>query len=443
MQFKDLGLSDVTIATTAAVGYDKPTPIQAQVIPHILQGRDVFGCAQTGTGKTASFTLPMIDLLSSGRARARMPRSLILIPTRELAAQVVENFQNYSKLTKLKHALLIGGESPVEQQKTLQKGVDVLIATPGRLLDLFDRGHILLNDIKLIVIDEADRMLDMGFIPDVEKLFSIVKHKKQTLLFSATMPKEIKRLANTFLKDPVEVIVSPPTQTATTITQYVIPTSDKDKRGTLKDILGKEELKHTIIFCNRKKDATNLCISLKRSKFNCGTLHGDLTQTKRTETLEAYRNGDINILVASDVAARGLDIDSISHVFNYNVPQNAEDYIHRIGRTGRAGQEGKAMTFLTPDEQEQWNAIVSSTKSAIIDYTTGEPFTAGKAPAKGKQQRKKAAPKPRNDKAATPKTTSKQPEKKPAQELPKVPTNPVKGFGENVPAFFNIAAAKK
>jgi superfamily II DNA/RNA helicase len=351
MSFSDLGLSPEVLRAIGDAGYVDPTPIQEQAIPYVLMTRDVLGCAQTGTGKTASFTLPMIDILSSGRAKARMPRSLILTPTRELAAQISENFEIYGKYNKLTMALLIGGVSMAEQTKKLDRGVDVLIATPGRLLDHFERGRILLNDIKILVIDEADRMLDMGFIPDVEKIVSLLPKIRQTLFFSATMPPEIQRLSDAFLMNPKEISVAPQSRPVTeTVTQVIAIVDQRKKVDVLRQIIVKDDLKTAIIFCNRKRDVDTLYKSLRSHGLNASALHGDMDQSSRNETLERFKDGKIDFLVASDVAARGLDIDDLPAVFNYDVPMHAEDYIHRIGRTGRAGRSGRAYTIATPSE---------------------------------------------------------------------------------------------
>jgi superfamily II DNA/RNA helicase len=351
MSFSDLGLSPEVLRAIGDAGYVDPTPIQEQAIPYVLMTRDVLGCAQTGTGKTASFTLPMIDILSSGRAKARMPRSLILTPTRELAAQISENFEIYGKYNKLTMALLIGGVSMTEQTKKLDRGVDVLIATPGRLLDHFERGRILLNDIKILVIDEADRMLDMGFIPDVEKIVSLLPKIRQTLFFSATMPPEIQRLSDAFLMNPKEISVAPQSRPVTeTVTQVIAIVDQRKKVDVLRQIIVKDDLKTAIIFCNRKRDVDTLYKSLRSHGLNASALHGDMDQSSRNETLERFKEGKIDFLVASDVAARGLDIDDLPAVFNYDVPMHAEDYIHRIGRTGRAGRSGRAYTIATPSE---------------------------------------------------------------------------------------------
>ena len=360
MSFDDLGLSTKVLAAVEASGYTEPTPIQAEAIPHVMQRRDVLGIAQTGTGKTASFTLPMLSLLEKGRARARMPRTLILEPTRELAAQVEENLNKYSQNHKLTVALLIGGTSFEEQFKKLDRGADILIATPGRLLDCFDRGKILMTGVEVLVIDEADRMLDMGFIPDIEKICKMVPFTRQTLFFSATMPPEIERLANQFLQNPVQVTVARASSTSDTITQFAVASDieDWEKRVLLRKLIEEaEELKNGIVFCNRKRDVANLWKSLDRHGYSAGALHGDMDQTSRTATLKAFKENKIKLLIASDVAARGLDIPDVSHVFNFDVPVNAEDYVHRIGRTGRAGRKGTAYMVVTPEEQKGFEAI--------------------------------------------------------------------------------------
>ncbi len=351
MSFSDLGLSPEVLHAIADAGYVEPTPIQKEAIPYVLMTRDVLGCAQTGTGKTASFTLPMIDILSSGRAKARMPRSLILTPTRELAAQIAENFEIYGKYNKLTMALLIGGVSMDEQTKKLDRGVDVLIATPGRLLDHFERGRILLNDIKILVIDEADRMLDMGFIPDVEKIVSLLPKIRQTLFFSATMPPEIRRLSDKFLMNPKEITVAPQSRPAAeTVDQKLAVIDPREKREALRRIIKSESVETAIIFCNRKRDVDILNKSLRSHGYNAAALHGDMDQSSRNETLERFKRGEINFLVASDVAARGLDIDDLPVVFNFDVPIHSEDYIHRIGRTGRAGRAGNAYMLAAPSD---------------------------------------------------------------------------------------------
>jgi len=353
LSFAELGLSEKVQAAVAAAGYTTPTPIQAEAIPVAVRGLDILGLAQTGTGKTASFTLPMITRLETGRARARMPRSLILAPTRELAAQVAQAFEKYGTNHKLNVALLIGGVSFDEQEKKLDRGADVLIATPGRLLDHFQRGKLLLTGVEILVIDEADRMLDMGFIPDIEKICKLLPQRRQTLFFSITMPAEIQRLVDQFLHEPVRVEVAKPATTATTITQtfkLCVESEDWAKRDVLRQLIRAQDVKNAIIFCNRKRDVAILHKSLLKHGFNAGSLHGDMDQAGRTATLEKFRNGEMEILAASDVAARGLDIPDVSHVFNFDVPWAADDYVHRIGRTGRAGREGFAATLVTLDE---------------------------------------------------------------------------------------------
>ncbi|QJE72641.1 DEAD/DEAH box helicase [Aerophototrophica crusticola] len=383
MHFSELGLGPEVLRAVEDAGYTTPTPIQEKAIPWVLQGRDVLGCAQTGTGKTAGFTLPMIEILAQGRAKARMPRSLILEPTRELAAQVAENFETYGKYNKLNMALLIGGESFGDQIKKLERGVDVLIATPGRMMDLFDRGNILLTDIKILVIDEADRMLDMGFIPDIERIVGLLPKIRQTLFFSATMPPEIKRLADQFLMNPREVTVAPPASPAATVTQALVVVDDMDKRKALRHFLKTDDVKNAFIFCNRKKDVAILHQSLVKHGFNAGALHGDMVQSKRTETLEAFKAGKLDLLVCSDVAARGIDISGVSHVFNFDTPHHSEDYVHRIGRTGRAGKSGRAFTIATPEDgklvlaiekligKEIPRVLVDGLESPELDFSEG------------------------------------------------------------------------
>ncbi|QMV01924.1 DEAD/DEAH box helicase [Devosia sp. D6-9] len=373
--FSGLGLSSKVTDAVAAAGYTKPTDIQAQAIPHVLQKKDLIGIAQTGTGKTASFVLPMLTLLESGRARARMPRTLILEPTRELAAQVHENFEKYGKNHRLSVALLIGGVSFEEQNKKLDRGADVLIATPGRLLDQFDRGRVLLTGVDILVIDEADRMLDMGFIPDIERIISLLPPRRQTLFFSATMPPEIQKLTARFLRDPVKVEVARQNSTAETIDQRLVKTGNKpeDKRETLRQQLrAAENLTNAIIFSNRKRDVATLARSLQRHGFSVGALHGDMDQKSRMETLEQFKNNKLTLLVASDVAARGLDIPAVSHVFNFDAPTHAEDYVHRIGRTGRAGRSGVAVTLVAPSDAKHIDAITKLIQREI-PYVDGKP----------------------------------------------------------------------
>ncbi|MEM6781855.1 MAG: DEAD/DEAH box helicase [Pseudomonadota bacterium] len=422
IKFRDLGLTPETLKAVEECGYESPTPIQEKAIPIVQMGRDVVGLAQTGTGKTAGFTLPMIDALSGGRARMRMPRSLILEPTRELAAQVAENFDIYGKYHNLSKVLLVGGESMGDQTKELEKGVDVLIATPGRLLDLFDRGAILLTDIKILVIDEADRMLDMGFIPDIEKIVSRLPKFRQTLLFSATMAPEIKRLSDKFLSNPKEVSVAPAASPAKTVTQNMVYSHPKKKRETLEKLLEKEDVKNAFVFLNRKRDIDGLASALKKGGYAAAPLHGDMIQSKRTETLDKFRSGDVTILVCSDVAARGLDIKGVSHVFNYDIPFNADDYVHRIGRTGRAGMKGRAWNIATDDDKKFIDAIEKLIKTSIpVEKLSGQDNKPSsdqiraKSPAKSKSQNKKKTPSKQHIDDSNDDTT---------------------GFGDDIPAFF-------
>ena len=401
-KFTDLNLNPKVLKAIEEAGYESPTPIQAGAIPPALEGRDVLGIAQTGTGKTASFTLPMITMLARGRARARMPRSLVLCPTRELAAQVAENFDTYTKHLKLTKALLIGGVSFKEQDQLIDKGVDVLIATPGRLLDHFERGKLLLTGVQIMVVDEADRMLDMGFIPDIERIFSLTPFTRQTLFFSATMAPEIERITNTFLSAPERIEVARQASASETIEQQVVlfKASRKDreaseKRTALRALIDGEgdKLTNGIIFCNRKSDVDIVAKSLKKYGYDAAPIHGDLDQSQRTKTLDGFREGQLRILVASDVAARGLDVPSVSHVFNFDVPGHPEDYVHRIGRTGRAGREGKAITICSTRDEKALAAVESLLQKEITRLEN---------PVKKADPAKRSAAKKTTDKAAKP-----------------------------------------
>ena len=406
-KFSDLALDPRVLQAVLEAGYEIPTPIQAQAIPHALQGKDVLGIAQTGTGKTASFVLPMITLLGQGRAKARMPRSLVLCPTRELAAQVAENFETYAKYTKLTKALLIGGVSFGEQDKLIDRGVDVLIATPGRLLDHHERGKLLLTGVQIMVVDEADRMLDMGFIPDIERIFALTPFTRQTFFYSATMAPEIERITNTFLSNAVKIEVARQATTSETIEQklFAITPARKDrtfadKRSVLRALIRAEgdACTNAIIFCNRKMDVDVVSKSLKQHGFNASPIHGDLDQSVRTKTLDGFRDGSVHLLVASDVAARGLDIPAVSHVFNFDVPSHPEDYVHRIGRTGRAGRLGKAFTISTPNDAKYLAAIEALVKQPIPMGTLPEGFVLAEAG---------EAPPPREDRNASGRTRSR------------------------------------
>jgi len=409
-KFTDLNLNPKVLKAIEEAGYESPTPIQAGAIPAALEGRDVLGIAQTGTGKTASFTLPMITRLARGRARARMPRSLVLCPTRELAAQVAENFDTYAKHVKLTKALLIGGVSFKEQDAAIDRGVDVLIATPGRLLDHFERGKLLLTGIEIMVVDEADRMLDMGFIPDIERIFSLTPFTRQTLFFSATMAPEIERITNTFLSGPERVEIARQATTSENIEQAVVmfKASRKDREGSekrrvLRELINQEgeAVQNAIIFCNRKTDVDIVAKSLKKYGYDAAPIHGDLDQSQRTKTLDGFRDGTLKILVASDVAARGLDVPSVSHVFNFDVPGHAEDYVHRIGRTGRAGRDGKAITLCSPRDEKALDAVEGLVQKEITRLenpvkptprkTATKDEDAGDKPKPARRSRSKAA----------------------------------------------------
>lgn len=438
MKFEDLGLSPETLKAVTEKGYETPTPIQEKAIPVIMMARDVVGLAQTGTGKTAGFTLPMIDALSGGRARMRMPRSLVLEPTRELAAQVAENFKTYGKYHKLSMALLVGGESMGDQTKLLDKGVDVLIATPGRLLDLFGRGAILLNDIKILVIDEADRMLDMGFIPDIEKIVSLIPPNRQTLLFSATMPPEIKRLTDKFLTNPKEVSVAAPATTSVNIEQFLVHVHPKDKKKTLCRLIEKEDVKNAFIFLNRKRDIADVAAFLQREGYDAAPLHGDMVQAKRTETLQAFRDGKVKLLVCSDVAARGLDIQGVSHVFNYDVPMGSDDYVHRIGRTGRAGQPGRAWMLATKEDEKYLSSIEKLIKKPIPVFEMGgeaKPEREEREPREPREHRREERkPRDADRQARSERGQQEKPKRRDHDEDDSA--NNSTGFGDDVPAFF-------
>ena len=412
MSFADLGLSEELLRAVGDSGYDIPTPIQKGAIPPVLMGRDLIGIAQTGTGKTASFVLPMIDILHHGRSRARMPRSLILEPTRELAAQVAENFEKYGKYHKLSMALLIGGVQMGDQVKALEKGVDVLIATPGRLMDLYGRGKILLTGCHLLVIDEADRMLDMGFIPDIEEICSRLPKQRQTLLFSATMPPPIQKLASKFLTDPKTVEVARPATANVNIEQRLIETRSDKKRDVLRDVLRHDEVKNAIIFCNRKTTVRELYTSLKRSGFAVGQIHGDMEQAARIAEFDRFKQDEINILVASDVAARGLDVKGVSHVVNFDVPWQPDDYVHRIGRTGRAGAKGIAISLATREDAEAVAQIEKLT-GMKIPRAGGEEPKAGPVPEARDEKPSRAAP-PKGARARKAETEGSPP-RKPAE----------------------------
>ncbi|APR52252.1 ATP-dependent helicase [Sphingomonas koreensis] len=425
MSFADLGLSDELLKAVTEAGYTDPTPIQRQAIPSVLMMRDLIGIAQTGTGKTASFVLPMIDVLAEGRSRARMPRSLILEPTRELAAQVAENFEKYGTHHKLSMALLIGGVQMGDQVKALEKGVDVLIATPGRLMDLFERGKILLTGCNLLVIDEADRMLDMGFIPDIENICTKLPANRQTLLFSATMPPPIKKLADKFLSNPKTIEVARPASTNTNITQWLVPVANSafEKRRTLRRLIEDQGVATAIIFCNRKTTVRELNKSLKKHGYRSAEIHGDMDQSSRIAELDRFKAGEVNILVASDVAARGLDIKGVSHVFNFDAPWHPDDYVHRIGRTGRAGATGTAFTLVSSADAEAIDNIekLQGQKIDRMGALPVEDVPAEEKKGRGRKGSKPKADAPKPDKKAADKARSDEPreERRPEAREPR------------------------
>jgi superfamily II DNA/RNA helicase len=425
MSFSHLGLSDKVLSAVAAAGYKAPTPIQDQAIPHVLARRDVLGIAQTGTGKTAAFTLPMLTMLEQGRARARMPRTLILEPTRELAAQVEENFAKYGAKSKLNVALVIGGVSFDDQDSKLTRGVDVLIATPGRLLDHFERGRLLLTGVELLVIDEADRMLDMGFIPDIERICKLVPFTRQTLFFTATMPPEIRRITEQFLHNPVRVEVAKPATTVATTTQLLIKSGREahEKRDTLRRLIRSAEgLKNAIIFCNRKRDVATLYRSLHRHGFSVQALHGDMDQPARMAALEQFRKGEATLLVASDVAARGLDIPDVSHVYNFDVPMHPDDYVHRIGRTGRAGRTGTAITIVAGTNDAKAVAAIEKLTGSTIPFMNGGALPAAASPEQpGSTAQRQAAPQPRRTRNDAHRQTHH-----PSASIARIPQRPAK-----------------
>ena len=454
MTFADLGLSPELLKAVESAGYTKPTDIQAEAIPAVLMMKDLIGIAQTGTGKTASFVLPMIDVMAAGRRRALMPRSLILEPTRELAAQVAENFEKYGKNHDLTMALLIGGVQMGDQLKALDEGVDVLIATPGRLMDLFERGKILLNGCELLVIDEADRMLDMGFIPDIEFICSKLPDTRQTMLFSATMPPPIEKLAKKFLNNPKRIEVSRAASTNKDITAFKVPVQSRQKRETLRWLLQNDLVETAIIFANKKTTVRELNKSLQRHGFASGEIHGDMDQSNRLKELERFKSGEINILVASDVAARGLDIKGVSHVFNFDTPWHPDDYVHRIGRTGRAGAKGRAFTFVSKEDAEAITNVEKLTGSAIAVFgkkdvrvelkapESGDAAEKPKSKSRGKREeepREERAKKPRREKEAKadkPKRASK-----PRQDIDDDEPTPAGEWNGPKPGFLGGSAS--
>ncbi len=456
-KFSDLSLDKKTLKAIDDAGYTQPTPIQAAAIPPALAGQDVLGIAQTGTGKTASFTLPMITLLGRGRARARMPRSLVLCPTRELAAQVAENFDTYTKYHKLTKALLIGGVSFKEQDALIDRGVDVLIATPGRLLDHFERGKLLLTGVQIMVIDEADRMLDMGFIPDIERIFGLTPFTRQTLFFSATMAPEIERITNTFLSNPAKVEIARQATSSENIEQKAIfvKATQKDritsaKRKVLRALLEQEndKLQNAVVFCNRKTDVDICTKSLKKYGYNAAAIHGDLDQSQRNDTLEKFRNGEIRLLIASDVAARGLDVPSVTHVFNFDVPGHPEDYVHRIGRTGRAGRDGKAIILVEPRDEKNFAAVEELIQKPIERSESPVVEQPKKQSSRNNTKKNAERSAPTNRPQETQEETTKPPHKnkRPQQHRAHRQSNEkndIMGLGNHLPSFIELSFTER
>lgn len=351
MNFNNFGIIDPIIKAINDIGYSAATQIQKQAIPLILKGQDIIGCAQTGTGKTAAFALPVLQLLSSDTKKYKMPRALVLVPTRELAIQIDQSVAQYSKYIQINRLAIYGGVSQVAQVERLRKGVDVLVATPGRLMDLINQGHVSLSQIKVLILDEADSMLDMGFVHDIKRILKYIPQKRQTLFFSATMPPEIRKFANTILHHPAEINVSPVSSTAEKIVQSVSFVEKKDKAAFLANVLRTSDVKQTLIFTRTKHGADRLVRILGKGGIPAASIHGNKSQTARQKALSSFKNGGINILIATDIAARGIDIQELPFVINYDLPVDSETYVHRIGRTGRAGKEGKALSLCSEEEK--------------------------------------------------------------------------------------------
>jgi len=377
MTFSNLRLIKPLVMALDKKGYTEPTPIQQQAIPHILDGKDIFGCAQTGTGKTAAFALPILQLLDAKRSNQRQGpgtvKALILAPTRELVSQISENFTAYGKNLGISHCIIFGGVSQVNQVTNLRRGVDVIVATPGRLLDLMNQGYVKLNNIEHFVLDEADRMLDMGFINDIKKIITKIPAKRQTLFFSATAAPAIMKLANTILVDPVSVAVNPVSSTTTLVEQSVYYVKKENKRGLLKHVLSSNKIEHALIFTRTKHGADKVVKDLEKDGISAAAIHGNKSQGARERALKGFKNRSIRILVATDIASRGIDVDKLSHVINYEIPEQAETYVHRIGRTGRAGASGIAMSFCAREEMNYLKDINKLIKKNIEVVST-HPF---------------------------------------------------------------------
>jgi len=406
MTFHDLRLSKPIVRAVEAEGYSEPTPIQAQAIPPALEGRDVLGCAQTGTGKTGAFALPILHRLAGSevrqpkpsrkRAQGRLPRAIVLCPTRELAMQILDSFATYGRELTLQHAVVYGGVSQYHQVKALRAGVDVLVATPGRLLDLVNQGHVDLANIETIVLDEADRMLDMGFINDISKVIELLPDEHQTLFFSATMSKEIRSLADSILLDPVSIQTNPESSTVKTITQHLYKVDRAQKQQLLRGFLRSESVERALVFTKTKHGADRLARFLRRSSINADAIHGNKTQNMRTKAMDAFRRGRTSVLIATDVASRGIDVDNITHVINYDMPIDPETYVHRIGRTARAGASGIAVSFCCRDEKKLLRAVERRTDASFQSMENEALLKAGASEADASESRNDGTYEPRD-----------------------------------------------
>jgi ATP-dependent RNA helicase RhlE len=375
MSFTDLKLIKPLILALEKKGYTQPTPIQQQSIPQILDGKDIFGCAQTGTGKTAAFALPILQLLHANKMNtaSKAPRALILAPTRELALQISENFHAYGSHLGISHTTIFGGVGQKSQTNALIRGVDIIIATPGRLLDLMNQGYVKLQNIEHFVLDEADRMLDMGFINDIRKIIAKVPAKKQTLFFSATAAPDIMKLANTILHNPIHISVTPVSTAATSVQQSVYYVKKEDKRSLLNHVLKNKAIETAIVFTRTKRGADKVAKDLNSNGVKAEAIHGNKSQGARERALKGFKGKTIRVLVATDIASRGIDVDKLSHVINYEIPEQAETYVHRIGRTGRAGSSGVALSFCAREEMSYMKDINKLLKRNV-DVNTTHPF---------------------------------------------------------------------
>jgi len=378
MSFKDLGLNEVVLSALKPLGYENPTPIQEQAIPHVLEGKDILGSAQTGTGKTAAFSLPIVHILASRpsktQGRSKPIRALVITPTRELASQIDENVRNYCKSSNLRSTVVFGGIPQRRQVEALRRGVDILIATPGRLLDLCNQGHIRLQDVEILVLDEADTMLDMGFIHDIKKIIKQTPNERQTLFFSATMPPNIRELSSTILKEPIRVQIAAESSAAETVDQKVYYVRQNDKKDLLVYILGTDEISNALVFTRTKFGADKVVRHLQRNDIKAEAIHGNKSQPAREKALNRFKKGKVRVLVATDIASRGIDVDELSHVVNFELPNLAESYVHRIGRTGRAGREGIAISFCNEGEERNHLRGIQKLIGREVELITDQPF---------------------------------------------------------------------